>query len=77
MRVIAGGFGHTIFDRSSMSISVGFGFSASFFFLSQNTEPVRNSTLSAMASAAAPAFLCIEFVSKLNIAIPRYLLNVL
>src|SRR5580765_633910 len=76
MRAIAGGFGQTILDRSRMSIRFGFGLSASFFFfLSQNAEPVRNSTLSAIASAAAPAFLCIDFVSKFNIAIPSLLVE--
>ena len=78
MRAIAGGFGHTIFDRSRMSIRFGFGLSASFFFfLSENAEPVRNSTLSAIASATAPALFCIDFVSKLNIAIPSLLVECL
>src|SRR5438477_11844165 len=77
MRAIAGGFGHTILERSSISIRFGFGFAARsfFFFLSQKAEPVRTSTMSAIASAAAPAFLCIEFVSKLNIAIPSLLVE--
>src|SRR5215468_514989 len=76
MRAIAGGFGHTILERSSISIRFGFGLSASFFFfLSQNAGPVRNSTPNTIARAAAPAFLCIEFVFKFNIAIPALLVE--
>src|SRR5215470_20225490 len=76
MRAIAGGFGHTIFDRSRMSIRFGFGLSASFFFfLSQKAGVVRTAKAMTIPTTAAPAFFRIEFSSKLNIAIPSLLVE--